>query len=163
MRDYSHLRLIVNRGGLTPTTVVSTVARMKRREFLQAAAATTSALWFAGCSAKGGGQSTMPRARAVAFSDPRLKELADMALSAAREAGASYADIRIADYARQTIQTREKRVISINDGQDRGFGVRVIAKGTWGFAASSVTTAGEVVRVAQKAVAIALAARRTSA
>src|SRR5207248_4218278 len=43
----------------------------------------------------------------------------------------------------------------INDSQDRGFGVRVIAGGAWGFAASASVSPEEVVRVARRAVEIA--------
>jgi TldD protein len=92
-----------------------------------------------------------------AFSDPSLVALADVALDAARAAGATYADVRIADYRRQSVSTREARVQSIDESEDRGFGVRVIAAGTWGFAASSIVTRDEVVRIAQRAVALAKA------
>lgn len=86
-----------------------------------------------------------------------LRELADVALDAARAAGATYADIRINDYRTQSVSTREERVTGISDANDRGFGVRVIANGTWGFAASSLVDKGEIARVAGKAVAIARA------
>ena len=49
----------------------------------------------------------------------------------------------------------EARVVSVADDTSRGFGVRVIARGTWGFAASSQLTRAEVVRVARQAVAMA--------
>jgi len=94
------------------------------------------------------------------FSDPGLKELADVALEAARAAGATYADVRIADYRNQSIRTRENRVIAIDDSEDRGFGVRVIAAGTWGFAASAPVEREEIARVARRAVAIAKANAR---
>ena len=127
---------------------------MHRRDFLKGAGAAIAVTACAGRSAAPGvsGAST---GEAAAFSDPRLRELADVALNAAREAGATYADIRIADYRRQTITTREQRVESIDDGADRGFGVRVIADGTWGFAASPRIEPDEIARVARQAVALA--------
>ncbi|HLU66993.1 MAG TPA: TldD/PmbA family protein [Kofleriaceae bacterium] len=132
---------------------------MQRRDFLKGSLAAGAALAMPACS--GGGRTaagpTAPRPDTARFSDPSLVELADLALQAAREAGASYADIRIADYRRQTVATREARVLSIRDSEDRGFGVRVIAGGTWGFAASARVTREEVVAVARRAVAIARA------
>jgi len=130
---------------------------MRRREFL------TGSLAAGAVVACRTGKSTgpvVPAARKPGmdrFSDPSLVELADLALQAAREAGATYADVRIADYRRQNIATREARVLSIRDAEDRGFGVRVIARGTWGFAASAAVDRDEVVRVARRAVEIAVA------
>src|SRR5690349_1880321 len=119
---------------------------MQRREFLKRTAA--SGLLLA-CR-----HHARPGPAEVTFSDPELVTLADAALGAARDAGATYADVRIADYRRQTIETREARVMSVDDSEDRGFGVRVIADGTWGFAASGTVTRDEVVRVARRAVAL---------
>ncbi len=127
---------------------------MKRRDFLKA---TGSAALLAGCA---GGKKAIvaePTAVAVAKPDASLRELADVALNAARAAGATYADIRIADYRRQNISAREDRITGITDSGDSGFGVRVIANGTWGFAASADIDKDEIARVAQKAVAIAKA------
>ncbi len=87
--------------------------------------------------------------------DADLRALADVALNEARAAGASYADVRIADYRTQRIATREDRVLALEDSEDRGFGVRVIADGTWGFAASAHIERDEIARVARRAVALA--------
>jgi TldD protein len=86
-----------------------------------------------------------------------LRNLADAALDAARKAGASYADIRINRYRNQFIFTRDRRVQNIVNTEDYGFGVRVIAGGTWGFASSSLVKSDEIARVAAQAVAIARA------
>ena len=126
---------------------------MKRREFLKGTLAAAVLPACGGSSRRGAGTAAGPvRPR---FSDPGLVELADHALEAARAAGASYADVRIADYRRQAVSTREARVLNISDSEDRGFGVRVIADGAWGFAASAAVDKQEVVRVARQAVAIA--------
>ena len=92
-----------------------------------------------------------------------LRNLADAALAAARKAGASYADIRINRYRNQFIFTRDRRVQNIVNTEDYGFGVRVIADGTWGFASSSNVTKEEIARVAAQAVAIARANRSINA
>jgi TldD protein len=134
---------------------------MHRRDFLKGTAATGLLVACGGSSGTArppvvtGTAPAKPQPPAVTFSDPELEKLANAALQAARDAGATYADIRIADYRWQSIGTREDRVQSVNDSEDRGFGVRVIANGTWGFAASARVTVEEAVRVARRAVALA--------
>lgn len=129
---------------------------MKRRDFLKASSLLALGAYACNGGPQSGNTSEKPSAKQKpTFSDPKLRQLADRALEAARAAGASYADIRIADYRRQRINTREQRVLGITDSEERGFGVRVIAQGTWGFAASASITADEVVRVAERAVALA--------
>lgn len=83
--------------------------------------------------------------------------LADLALSVAKKMGATYADIRINRYRLETITTRERQIQNVSRGQNFGFGVRVLVKGTWGFAASPFVTANEVSRVTREAVEIAKA------
>jgi TldD protein len=92
-----------------------------------------------------------------------LRDLADAALASAKQAGASYADIRINRYRNEFIFTRDRRVQNIVNTEDYGFGVRVIADGTWGFASSSSVTKDEIARVAAQAVAIARANRGINA
>jgi TldD protein len=94
---------------------------------------------------------------ATGFSDVNKSSLADAALSTAKKLGASYADIRINRYRLEAIQTRERQVQSVSSGQNFGFGVRVLYKGTWGFAASPIVTVDEVRRVTNEAIDIAKA------
>lgn len=83
--------------------------------------------------------------------------LADAALATAKKLGASYADIRINRYRLESVNTRERQVLNVSSGQNFGFGVRVLVNGTWGFAASPIVNADEVVRVTTEAAAIAKA------
>jgi TldD protein len=70
--------------------------------------------------------------------DPALKKtLADTALEAAKSAGATYCDVRIGRYLQQFVVTRENKVQNVANTESTGVGIRVIAKGTWGFAATS--------------------------
>ena len=85
------------------------------------------------------------------------KRLADAALNAAKSAGATYADVRIGRYLNQSIFTREKQVQNIASGESYGAGVRVIANGTWGFAATNDVSEASLAKTAQLAVAIAKA------
>ena len=88
------------------------------------------------------------------------KALADVALNAATSSGASYADVRIGRYLNQGIFTREDKVQNISNTESYGVGIRVIADGTWGFAATSEVTEESVARAAQQATAIAKANAR---
>lgn len=99
---------------------------------------------------------------AEALTDGRIdlaikKALADRALTAATEAGASYCDIRIGRYLNQFIVTREDKVQNVASTESIGAGIRVIANGTWGFAATSTLTADAIVAATLEAVAIAKA------
>jgi len=85
------------------------------------------------------------------------QELAFRALDAARSAGATYADVRVSRNRSQRVSTREQQITGLSDNETMGMGVRVIADGSWGFAASSVLTADEVARVARQAIAQARA------
>ncbi|MBB4634114.1 TldD/PmbA family protein [Longimicrobium terrae] len=127
---------------------------MKRREFLLHSAAAGAAL--------SAGSAILPRLAAAAAPrapmDPAVsRELAMRALDAARSAGASYADFRMSGERSQALGTRERQITFFNDADSFGFGVRVLANGAWGFAASRETTPDEVVRVARQAVAQAQA------
>ena len=85
------------------------------------------------------------------------KRLAEVALDAARGAGASYCDVRIGRYLNQYVITREDKVENIVNTESSGVGVRVLADGTWGFAATSDFSHDAVARAAKQAVAIAKA------
>ncbi|MDQ3651833.1 MAG: metallopeptidase TldD-related protein, partial [Acidobacteriota bacterium] len=83
--------------------------------------------------------------------------LADVALSTTKKLGATYADIRINRYRFESVATRERQVQNVARSQNFGFGVRVLVKGTWGFASSHNVTPAEVRRITEQAVEIARA------
>jgi TldD protein len=85
------------------------------------------------------------------------KELADAGLNAAKSAGASYADVRIGRYLNQFVITRENRVLNVANTESYGIGIRVIANGCWGFAATNEVTKEGIAKTAQRAVAVAKA------
>ena len=104
-----------------------------RRDFLKQTSLALGALalpgnWIADAAMLEPGMSTATK-----------RELATMALKTARDLGASYADIRINRYRSEHIQTREKRVLQVGRNQSFGFGVRLLYKGAWGFAARLTT------------------------
>ncbi|MDC8013602.1 TldD/PmbA family protein [Tahibacter soli] len=88
------------------------------------------------------------------------KTLADTALTAAKADGATYCDVRIGRYLRQFVITREDKVENVVNTESSGIGIRVIANGTWGFAATSDTSPDAVAKAAKQAVAIAKANSR---
>ncbi|HEY3282912.1 MAG TPA: TldD/PmbA family protein [Armatimonadota bacterium] len=84
-----------------------------------------------------------------------MTDLLQLALDEATRLGATYADARWVSYRRQRLGTEDERVSGISDSEDTGLGVRVLAKGAWGFAATGEVTRDEVLRIARQAVAIA--------
>ncbi|MBI3722671.1 TldD/PmbA family protein [bacterium] len=86
-----------------------------------------------------------------------MKDLARAALDTAKAKGATYADARVVHTLTETIATKNGEVGEIERGEELGIGVRVIANGAWGFAATSDLTKEEVARAASQAVLIAKA------
>ena len=86
---------------------------------------------------------------------PIWDELAELALKHVTASGAEYGDIRVLRSTSQSVGGEDRRIASIRDMDDTGFGVRVLYHGGWGFAASSVLSLEEVPRVAELAVDIA--------
>ncbi len=82
-------------------------------------------------------------------------ELADLALRRITASGAEYGDVRIQHSTIQSLRGEDRRIASVTDAEDVGFGVRVLYHGGWGFAASSILSLEEVPRVADLAVEIA--------
>src|SRR5512140_2919083 len=120
---------------------------ISRRSFLLGASAGTLALLAAPRSVAARGLMT----------EPKLDELVKRALAAATKAGASYADVRVVRMRRENVSTREDRVERVASSEDYGVGVRVIAGGAWGFAATPSVTAADAERAAADAVATAKA------
>jgi len=93
--------------------------------------------------------------------DPMLKKrLADVALQASRDGGASYCDVRIGRYLRQYVMTRETRVENVVNEESTGVGIRVIANGAWGFAATRSLDPDGIAEATRQALAIAKANAR---
>ncbi len=88
------------------------------------------------------------------------KRLADAAMSAAKAAGSTYCDVRIGRYMRQFVVTREANVQGITNTESSGVGIRVIADGAWGFAATNDMSAEAVAASARLATQIAKANAR---
>jgi TldD protein len=86
-----------------------------------------------------------------------MKDTANWALDAATERGATYADARIVAQRSRALTTKNGKVGSASDAESVGMGVRVIADGAWGFAASDDMSRDAVEATAAQAVQIARA------
>ena len=127
---------------------------MKRRDFVHLTSLGAGVAWLPG----------LPGAREWSGSLTPIpaedrKQLADVALGAARAAGATYADVRIGRYLNQFINARDTKIQGITNTESFGVGIRVIAGGCWGFASTRQVTSDGVAEAARQAV-IARQARR---
>lgn len=129
---------------------------MKRRDFIQLSGVGFGAMMGASIPILGHAvpieQMLEPKADAA-----MKKKMADIALNAAKAKGATYTDVRIGRYLQQYLFTRETRVQNIVNAESYGVGIRVIASGTWGFAATSDVSSEGIAKCAETAVAIAKA------
>lgn len=82
------------------------------------------------------------------------------ALERAQELGASYADIRVVERRRSTVAVKNEAVEALNRETDRGFGIRVLVDGGWGYVGSADVTTDEIEAMTQRAVAIGRASAR---
>jgi TldD protein len=128
---------------------------MRRRDFIQLAGMGAGALALPYSSF---GQDVEAERLLDQLMDAKDKKtLCDVALNTAKSLGATYTDVRIGRYLNQFVTTREKKVQGITNTESFGVGIRVIANGTWGFAASNNVTPEGMKKTAERAVAIAKA------
>jgi len=86
-------------------------------------------------------------------------DLATLAIDLIARAGCEYGDIRLCTYRSQNLYARDCSLNQLSDNVSSGFGVRVLLKGAWGFAASPHKTPAEVERIVALAVEIAKGSR----
>ena len=125
---------------------------MERRDFLKISGIGLGAMMFP-VMGRAIAAEELLSPMAIAFK----KELADAALNAATQAGAKYCDVRIGRYLNQFVTTRDLTVQNVVNTESLGAGVRVIANGCYGFAATHVLTKEAIAQAAKQAVAIAKA------
>ena len=89
-----------------------------------------------------------------------MLEVVRQAVEAARKAGADYADARFGSDESESLTVRNQEMEGIDRSLSQGIGIRVLAGGYWGFAATARPTDDEIERTAALAVAIARAASR---
>ena len=86
-----------------------------------------------------------------------MKELALDTLDCALRRGVSYADVRVIESRERELSTKNSRPGSVSSGESQGLGIRVLAEGCWGFAATDDLSKPGVEAAAQLAVGIARA------
>jgi len=84
-----------------------------------------------------------------------MKEIAAWALETARLRGATLAEARIVDERNRSLATKNGKIGSASDAESMGIGIRVIADGAFGFAASDDLSRQGVQNCAARAVEIA--------
>jgi TldD protein len=85
------------------------------------------------------------------------QDFGKLALKEAEEKGASYADIRINEILDENLTVKNGQPEAISYSRVKGFGIRVIVDGAWGFAGSVDITKDEIKSCVEKAIAIAKA------
>lgn len=90
-----------------------------------------------------------------------MDELTTAAVKAAMSAGASYADARFVQTFSERVHTKNGAADAMTSSRSRGVGVRVIADGAWGFAATASLEALDIASTARQAVDLARAAATT--
>src|ERR1700676_4348037 len=86
-----------------------------------------------------------------------MRDWANWALETAKRRGATYADARVMDIRHRDISTKNGEVGTLSESESLGIGIRVIAGGAWGVAATDRLTRAGVDACAAQAVAIARA------
>jgi TldD protein len=86
-----------------------------------------------------------------------MQDWADWALDTAKSRGATYADVRVMDIRHRDLSTKNGQVGNLSESQSLGLGVRALAGGSWGFAATDRLTREGIAACAAEAVSIARA------
>ena len=86
-----------------------------------------------------------------------MKDLALRALDAVTRRGVAYADVRAVDSRERELSTKNGKTGHVSSSESQGLGIRVLANGCWGFAATDRLTADGIETAAALALEIARA------
>jgi TldD protein len=86
-----------------------------------------------------------------------MKDLALRALDAVARRGVTYADVRVVEARDREIVTKNGKAAHVGSGESMGAGIRVLAFGCWGFAATDDLSKDGIETCAARAVEIARA------
>jgi len=89
-----------------------------------------------------------------------MRDLIHQVLDLAKVKGVQYADIRVVRREFEEIAVKNGKVESLTRNEDYGFGIRVLYRGAWGFAASSKVSKNEMEKTLDRAWKIARASSR---
>lgn len=90
----------------------------------------------------------------------QIDKLAVNAVEKALSLGASYADFRHVEIEDESLSFSDGSPESVNRSTDKGFGIRALINGAWGFFGSSVITENEISKAVNKAIEIGKASAR---
>ncbi len=158
MNEEQFRQLLRRRGILYPVNhpLRSNIGGIDRREFVKLTGAAGAAL-MVGVGSSGCRPGDPPISGSGPAPDPAERELALLALDAARSAGASYVDVRVSRHWNESISTREQQITNVSKSDSYGIGVRALVGGSWGFSATRDLSRDAVAAVAREAEAIASA------
>ena len=71
-----------------------------------------------------------------------MKDLALRALDAVARGGVTYADVRAIESRDREVTTKNGKAGHVSSSESQGIGIRVLAFGCWGFAATSDVSQG---------------------
>ena len=86
-----------------------------------------------------------------------MKEIGDWALDVCRRSNVQYAEVRVLDDRHRALATKNGKIGTANDSESLGCGIRVLADGAWGFAATEDLSREAIQKTAGRAMAIARA------
>ena len=89
-----------------------------------------------------------------------MKHIAGWALDVCHAQGVQYAEIRIVDDRQRALSTKNGKVGYVSDSESLGAGIRVLANGAWGFAATEDLTREGIEITAGRALEIARSSAR---
>lgn len=81
-----------------------------------------------------------------------MDDLIAKAIDKAEKRGASFAEVRVFGYKYEQISTRDGQIESCGIYNDRGYGIRVIKNGAWGFASTAIIDESTVDDIANLAI-----------
>ena len=89
-----------------------------------------------------------------------MKQIAGWALDVCHAQGVQYAEIRLVDDRQRALSTKNGKVGYVSDSESLGAGIRVLANGAWGFAATEDLTREGIEITAGRALEIARSSAR---
>jgi TldD protein len=89
-----------------------------------------------------------------------MKEVAGWGLNVCHARGVQFADLRVVDEQQRALATKNGKIGHVADSQSLGLGIRVLADGAWGFAATEDLTREGIEITAAQAVEIARASAK---
>lgn len=89
-----------------------------------------------------------------------MKDIAGWALNIANVRGVTYADVRVVNDRQRGLATKNGKIGDASESESFGIGIRVLADGAWGFAATEDLTREAVEMTTQRAIDIARASAK---